>query len=663
MSAIFGLFNRDNRPANRSDLERMMELLSHRGSDSVGIWTDGPTGLGHRMLWTTPESLNERLPFESKIDELAITADARIDNREELAENLGIRSQELATISDSELVLITYRKFGAECPAKLLGDFAFTIWDKRNQTLFCARDHFGVKPFNYHLSSKLFAWATEIKALLVLNEIPRRLDETRLADYLASVSYDPAATFYQDILRLPPAHALTITPSQVRLERYWTLDPQREVRLKDEREYADALRDLFSEAVRCRMRSAFKVGSMLSGGLDSSSIACTMQKIFDEGKGSPVTPDVERRVHTFSAVFKNATESDESPYIDAVLRSGNFRPHFLQADAANPLIDLEKRVWHQDGPTFFGNEYIYWYLYKQAKEESVRVMLDGFDGDTTISHGTWYLVELARANRWWTWMREAWPYSKHFPSKQRFDLLLWVHLWLYQIKPSLRWLPTKRLREHARRLGSTFTERAIASCNRSGREKDLLAVVNTELLERTRFTARMAEYKRMDPYRKKTEREFHYYRLTSALLSQILEMTDRLSSAWSIEVRYPFWDRRLAEFCLAVPPTQKLNNGLIRMIMRRAMGGIIPPEIQWRGGKGDLSHGLNYGLVRQERETISKFVSQDLSELDPYVSVAEVRKACNRLMNNTDDVMDSEVVAIFKSMFLALWLQTADFSA
>ena len=149
MSGIVGIYRPEGIVAN-ADLERMVETISHRGGDGSSVWTEGPIGLGHRMLHTTPESLHEKLPLVSDSHDLTITADARIDNREELWTALGFSGSPHVEVADSQLILASYERWGERCPEKLLGDFSFAIWDRRKQVLFCARDHYGVRPFNYH---------------------------------------------------------------------------------------------------------------------------------------------------------------------------------------------------------------------------------------------------------------------------------------------------------------------------------------------------------------------------------------------------------------------------------------------------------------------------------------------------------------------------------
>ena len=210
-------------------------MLAHRGPDGAGIWCEGGMELGHRLLWSTEESRHEHLPMASANGDLILTADARIDNREDLIHTLAVKDPPGESISDSSLILAAYERSGTRCPERLLGDFAFVLSDRPRQTLFCARDHFGVKPLYYHYHpGRLFACASEIKALFCLPEVGRHLNEVQVADYLAGMSEDKTSTFYRDIVRLPPAQSLTIDGQGMRLYRYWALDPSAELRLESD---------------------------------------------------------------------------------------------------------------------------------------------------------------------------------------------------------------------------------------------------------------------------------------------------------------------------------------------------------------------------------------------------------------------------------------------
>jgi len=302
MSAIAGvyLFNGDS--VDEKDLKRMNDSMPHRGPDGSGLWHDGSVGLAHQMLWTTPESLHEKLPFEA--DKLVITSDSRIDNREELLPELGLSEE----VSDSEVILKAYGRWGRKCVDRLLGDFAFVIWDKSKEELFCARDHMGVKPFYYcYQADKSFTFATEIKALFAWG-VPREINEAKIGDRFERITNDQEITSYRMILRLPPANFLIIAIDGLCKKRYWDLDPEHEIRFGSDEAYSIAFREIFTKAVTCRLRSVFPVGSMLSGGLDSSSIVCVSRKLLPR----------KHPLKTFSIIFDTIKECDERQYIDSV---------------------------------------------------------------------------------------------------------------------------------------------------------------------------------------------------------------------------------------------------------------------------------------------------------------------------------------------------------
>ena len=285
MSGIMGICYPDRKSVKSDVLREMLDTLAHRGMDRSAMWCENHIGLAQRMLYTTPESLLEELPYYDRDRGLTITCDARIDNRQELVSWLGLDDLPLSKITDSQIILAAYCKWGRDCPQKLLGVFAFAIWDERQQQLFCARDFFGIKPFYYCCSDRVFSFASEIKALFCVPEVPQQLNELRIAQYLISNLDDKQITFYQDILRLPPAHSLTISAQGSMIQRYdsLSLEPESELKLSSIDEYAEAYQTLFKQAVSRRIRSCGTVGSMLSGGLDSSSICCTTRDLF---KGS-----------------------------------------------------------------------------------------------------------------------------------------------------------------------------------------------------------------------------------------------------------------------------------------------------------------------------------------------------------------------------------------
>ena len=397
MSAIAGLCLFDGRVAERDVLTRMIGTMPHRSSDGTGVWNAGPVGLAHGAFHTTPESLHEVLPLTNAAGTLTITADARIDNRDTLIESLSLPVAS-SPITDGALILAAYEAWGEACLERLIGDFAFAIWDEAEQKLFCARDHFGVKPFYYHHEpGHGFVFGTEIKAILAAG-VPGHLNETRVADYLVGLREDPEITIYEDVWRLPAAHALTVSESGLRVRRYYELAPADGVPQDATDDWYDArFRELFTEAVRCRVRSAFPVGSQLSGGMDSSAVTCVARDVLQE-EG--------RDLHTFSLVFEETKACDERPYIDAVTAQGGTMPHFVSGDALGPLSNLDEVYDVLDEGLVSGTQHLVWALIQASRNVGTRVVLDGVDGDNVVSHGELYLKELVEAGDWAAFSRE-----------------------------------------------------------------------------------------------------------------------------------------------------------------------------------------------------------------------------------------------------------------
>jgi asparagine synthase (glutamine-hydrolysing) len=643
MSAIAGIFRTDGQEVERRDLERMANILAHRGPDGSGVWNTGSIGLAHRLLWTTPESLHEHLPRLRSESNLVVTADVRIDNRADLIAQLRLTGVPAVDVTDSELILRAYELWEEDCASYLLGDFAFAIWDPRRNRLFCARDHLGVKPFFYfHQPGHAFVFASEIKALRILTGVPSRLNELAVADHLVPQYFDATSTYYQDILRLPPAHYLVVTPEKTRLQRYWSLDPSRELRLKTDAEYAEEFRHLFTEAVRSRMRSAFPVGSMLSGGLDSSSITCVARSLHATNNGSHGWP-------TFSAVHDVVTECDESRYINAVLARGGYEPSVLQADRVSPLCDLDRVLWHQDEPLVAGNLYLNSGLYRHARERGIRVLLDGYDGDTTVSHGLGFLVELANSDRWLRLASEVVPFARRNgePSVQA----LWSWLWRYELDPLTA--NTRGVARIRRWAASRLSSRRATSSAPVGAE--WLAIFNPDFAKRADPAGRRRARDGVAPT---TEREAHHRRLSDAGMPHTLEVLDRAASAFALEPRFPFCDRRLVEFCLSLPPAQKIRRGWSRMVLRRGMDGILPPLIQWRGSKTNHHAGFERGMLTFERDLLNELVYERSDLVAPYVDVGTLRQQLARSLSPARTDATFNVVWLVVS--LALWLRRAD---
>lgn len=627
MSGITGIFWRNGRDVDPVDIKKMNDKIAHRGPDGSRVWCEGPVAFGHQMLHTTQESLHEKLPFDDKESGLSITADARIDNRKDLAPLLGIEDNEY--VSDSYFILKAYEKWGEKCPEELLGDFSFAIWDKNRNKLFCARDHMGIKPFYYHLTNDLFLFGTEIKSILSYPLISKHLNKTRISDYLLSLFEDKEITFYEEINRLPAAQTLTLYYNNSSFNEYWVIDLNETIYYDSNEDYSEKFLSIFNESVACRLRSAFPIGSTLSGGLDSSSIVCAAQKILNNNNNNI-------NLNTFSAIFSDVPETDESKFINTVLKEYNVYPNFLHADKISPLSNLDDVLWHLDEPLYPPNLFIHWNLYDNANKSNIRIILDGYDGDSTLSHGEKYLVEKIRNKEWKNIIHEV--RCQHEKLGLGIDKVFLHHI-LFPSLPIYIKSPLKSIISYINRIqygknninGMKFNENFLDQIDVFQRYDSLLKYKNT-----------------INP------REYHYLNIKSGIHQFVLEVLDKSSAAFSIEPRYPFFDKRLIEFCILIPTEQKISNGWDRIILRRSMENILPKEIQWRPKKSNLGPNFERSFILYETNTIQEvFSSFEDSHIQSYLD----KEGLDNIFEGYKNLKKGKTVYnTWKLVNLAIWL-------
>ncbi|HKO15608.1 MAG TPA: lasso peptide isopeptide bond-forming cyclase [Gemmatimonadaceae bacterium] len=660
MSGIAGVFWLDGQPASREEIAGMGAALAHRGPDLSGMWCEGPVGFAHRMLHTTMESMCEVQPVRRHASELVLVSDARIDNREELAAALGLGR--LSELTDAALIIGAYERWGRECARRLVGDFAFALWDGRSRSLFCARDAMGVKPFYYYRSARLFAFASEAKALFSLPDVNREIDPAQVALFLDCQQDDRERTLYQDVRRLPAAHSLEVTPHGSAIREYWRIDPERELHLAGAGEYVEAFREAFAEAVRVRLRSAFPVGATLSGGIDSSSIVCMAREI--------VAGAAE--LHTFSLVFPELPRDDlklidERAFIDCVTRTGGVQPHFVRGDQLSPLGDAARVLWHLDEPHFAPNLYLHWGLFGAARDTGARVLLDGFDGDTAVGHGFGRLDGLIRRGEWNAFEREVRGYAARRQISVESILPHFGLPYLQELARRGRWVAwTRGASELVRRFQlsrrSILFEQGLLPVVPSAarntwrglrrRRADSQSPLHDQLARRAALSVHSRNHRTAGSAQ--TEREGHVQGLAQPLYQLTLEIADKSAAAFGVEPRYPFFDRRLIELCVALPEVQKFDDGWSRLIFRRAMEGVLPREIQWRPGKANLAPNFRRRLRSADQPVLDDVAFRGL---EPYADVCALREIQRRFQSTPiTRASDRDAQLLFRATMLAAWL-------
>jgi asparagine synthase (glutamine-hydrolysing) len=624
MSAITGIFYRDGRKVDRKLIQQMNDRLSHRGPDGSALWYDGSIAFGHQMLQTTPESLHEKLPYHEHISGLVITADARIDNRSELSIELDIKDEK--DVSDSYFILKAYEKWGEQCPEYLLGDFAFAIWDENNERLFCARDHMGVKPLYYYSNDDMFVFGTEIKALFCVPGVPREVNETRIALYLLQIRYFKAPyrfTFYENIFSLPPANSLTINRKKTKTKKYWELNEKSEIIMDSEEEYVNKFRELFREAVQCRLRSAYPVGFQLSGGLDSSSVICMAKEIFKE-KGD--TSDI----NSFSYVF-DEIPCDERYYIQKVVDTGGINPNFVLSDEIHPMENIEKVLWYQEQPESDIYIAIVRNLYKKMQEKNIRIVLGGYGGDQVVSHGKKYFRDLTVQLKLKKLISELYSYSK---NKNLNFYKLFINTVLFPLIPA-------------------YIKKPIYSYfNISYDNSSEISILNREFAKRMKADKYLEELSLRPKIEYNTAKQAHYKIITKYNVLG-LENINSSSSAFCIEHRHPFFDKRLLEFCYAIPTEIKFRSGWNRYILRKSMENILPKENQWRADKMNFTPYYERNLLLFEKDRLDEFIYPKNKNIEKYVEINMIKKVYEKYEDGTAD--SSSIFWLWLVSILSLW--------
>jgi asparagine synthase (glutamine-hydrolysing) len=633
MSAIFGIVAANPEPL--SFLSAMSSKLHHRGNDGERVYGENGVALGNRLNQTLPECGGASAERPGHPRGNFITSDSRLDNREELLSRLGLLSPES---TDAELIHGAYEKWGRGCVDYLEGDFAFAIWDRKERILFAARDRFGVKPFCYAVGAEAFVFGSEIKALFACPWITRTVNEAAVGRFLLGMPGSSAETFFKGIQRLPAGHVLTCTDTQVKVQRYWKLETPDQVELGSDAAYAEAMHAHLHSAVARRLRTKVPIGAMLSGGLDSSSIAWLAGN--GAGEQRPLLP-------TFSNVFKEVPQCDEREYIERMVSAGGLFPHYCPGDQSGPLCELDRMLAQQDGPFTAPGLYLNCRLNAAAQEQGVRVLLDGHGGDEAVSLGHHIPRELAREGH----LLELWQESKGLAETYKDSATKIFRGYLRNYPPCAAVVETGAAR-WGRRVAKRMLQRGTG---RTAPGIKWLAVLKPLLRRgglREEYQAFLAERERTGS----SERAHHLNVLSSPAQACALETLDRSAAAYGIEPRFPFVDRELIQFCLSLPRSQKLHHGWNRVVLRRAMKG-LPPEVRWRKQKTDLAPNFRRGLQQFNKPLLQSIYQEESSGAAGYLDTLLLKDAFQRFLAEGSDFSWRDTLMIWNIALVIRWLK------
>lgn len=634
MSGIAGILRFNGAPIEPGLIEKMTSAMTYRGPDGIHHWTKGSVALGHCMLRTTPESMQEHQPLANAGESLVLVMDGRLDNREELQRALRSHGIPLRGQTDAELVLAAYQLWDEDSPQHLLGDFAYAIWDVRRQRLFCARDHFGVKPFYYFRSNELFAFASEEEVFLGLPGVTGRPSEDHIAHILVPAfnAFDFNTAWLEGILKLYAGEVMTVTADgRMSMRTYWQLEPMEELRLKSDAEYQEAFRSIFAEAIRCRMRTQRDPALMLSGGMDSASIAAVAREVAGEKPG--------QALHTFSVVDDEPSTCEETRNILSIVRGHEQHAHLASVGGLDGVIsnqDLMEACWSRAHPV--DNSIILpAVMYQAASRQGFRVMFDGIDGDLVTYTPMHYQASLLRSGAWgeaWREIRMARinnTYQKHLTLAEIVARNAWnafAPIWLRRLRTTLKRAPQNL------EFGKSF--------------------IHPDFAQRIHLSERLAEDSASALLRRRlSDQEVHIQAIQPGLTGGA-EAFDRVAARYGIETRHPWSDKRLVEFYLRLPLRQKARHGWTKYLLRSTISPSLDPGVGWHSGKGHLGWRLTRRMAASTyfgKRVAS--LAEDRGLIDPYVSPASLREIPNSSGSWQDDAVLERLLG---TLTLALWL-------
>jgi asparagine synthase (glutamine-hydrolysing) len=547
LTALAGIWRFDGRPDVEPDCARMLAAQEIYGPHDKRQWCDGSLAIGRRLFRTLPEDIHDRQPLHSRDGRLTLVADLRLDNRDELAVALKLSSQDAHQLCDAAILLESLDRWGERAVDRLVGDFAFALWDSKARRLSLARDFLGQRPLYYHKGRGFFAFASMAKGLHALAEIPYGPDEHMLAEFVVAMPWRGTRSFFRDIARVEPGHIVTLTRDGISSRRYWRPERLREGRLRSG-DYIEGLRHHLDQATQSRLRGVNgAVATHLSAGLDSSAVTATAARLL-QARGAKVVAFTAVPREGYIDPIKNRL-SNEGPLAAATAAMyPNVEHVVIRSDGQSPFDLLDRAFYLYQRPMFCPCVHGWMSGVNQAiRERKLDVLLIGDAGNSTASdNGIALLPELLLAGRFVRLWREACALVRTGFRSRRGVLLYTMGAFL----PAWLWLwANRRFRgvsfdifEHTAIRPDRFAELGLSALAHA-RGLDLFSRPQTD-----GFTSRLLFLTSYD--------SGDWYKGTLA--------------GWGIDCRDPLADKRLAEYCLSIPTTEYLVDGIPRALAKRA---------------------------------------------------------------------------------------------
>jgi asparagine synthase (glutamine-hydrolysing) len=638
VSAIFGILRFDGSDASERDLERMGNTLAHCSPDGRKFVIHDTVGLGHCLMRVNNEDMFEAQPLRDREAGLTLVADCRVDNREELAEAFGLSAADIRDMPDSAFILRAYKTWGEDCAEHLLGDFAFALWDARAKKLVLGRDHMGQRICHYHCGKDFFAFATEIRALWTLPDVPRNLNEAQIGRRLLRDPTRPAGvTFFENVYGLTAGTVMRIVADgQQSTKIYWQPRADQAHENQNEKYYVTAYRQILTEAVACRLRRlAWPAALSMSGGFDSTAIA---------GLAGPMVTAQGRKLIAVSSVLEEGYHGplrNARPWVERAWRT---MPHldvrYFVRGQETALTDLEK--WFvQTGLPPFEDHYVITGLAKLAAGAGARLMMDGHGGDYTINpRGGGALAWFLRKRHIARFLRELRPYMR---MSGRTAWQTFKH----DIVKNLLPVPVMRAwRFKQRGFVSLQTVRGVSP----DFARDLIQrglVDPKRLLGMPRNRADMRA------------------RMVEVLLRTYCQAShppvDLIAAVHGMAFTRPFLDKRVVELGLAIPESLYVKDGQVRYLACRALADIYSSALTSRHRPNDPNDPDFSAMLRSIEEPIRREIERMAGnrKLSAMIDFTTLRGTMARPAHENQQDIDSKAVSPLRAVLVARFIEWA----
>ena len=656
MCGILGVWHQDGRPVDLAALRSGLKRIRHRGPDDEGyLLANTKTGravqcggadtdprlslprieeflgerfdlvLAHRRLSIIDLSPAGHQPMASSDDAYWIIHNGEVYNYPELRMELEGLGHVFRTSTDTEVILAAHQQWGDECVRRFNGMWAFAIWDSNQRRLLCSRDHFGIKPLYYWQGRDTFAFASEIKALLAYPGIQTQPNWPVVGDFLVHGLVDHTReTFFANIWELPPAHLLVKTSHEEGCQQYWDIKPNASRNGYVGADEVQYFYELLRDSVRIRLRSDVPVGTCLSGGLDSTSVAVLISELQQDSAGSMIPRSVPSQ-KTYSACY-NDLRYDERRYIELVVAATGAKATYTYPDAGGLVKDLESLAWHQEMPFQSTSMYAQYCVMRAARQDGTIVLLDGQGSDEILAGYHSYVgafsAALLRSGQWTRWVREMQVYPANPPLSMAATMRASLgHLLPTPVLKLWRRLPARSLPD--------FVNPDLARLARSDREMPYVNVgdpLSTAL----------------------------YVSVFRRGLQALLRYEDRNSMAFSIESRLPFLDPRLVEYAFSLPLEAKIQDGWTKAILRKAMEGRLPDAVRLRRDKMGFPTPEDTWLGYDNGKLLERVFDKDLIRRHGILNWSGIRKRISMLGQKSSVRQQRE---LWRCVSVELWLR------